>query len=162
MVRDVVQDRDGTTHTRYERTLGGLPVLGGDLVVKASPAGATEGVSKASKATSAQLKAVGLTADVAPAAAEKQALGAAKAEGSKAKKASEAPRKVVWLGSGSPQLAYETVVGGLQHDGTRTSCTSSPTPPPARSSTSGRPSTTARATRSTTARSPWAPRPRTP
>ncbi|MFH9196185.1 M4 family metallopeptidase [Streptomyces anulatus] len=118
VVRDVAQDRDGTTHTRYERTLGGLPVLGGDLVVKASPAGATEGVSKASKATSAQLKAVGLTADVAPAAAEKQALGAAKAEGSKAKKASEAPRKVVWLGSGSPQLAYETVVGGLQHDGT--------------------------------------------
>ncbi|MFY0508945.1 M4 family metallopeptidase [Streptomyces anulatus] len=118
VVRDVVQDRDGTTHTRYERTLGGLPVLGGDLVVKASAAGATEGVSKASKATSAQLKAVGLTADVAPAAAEKQALGAAKAEGSKAKKASEAPRKVVWLGSGSPQLAYETVVGGLQHDGT--------------------------------------------
>ncbi|KQX31996.1 peptidase M4 [Streptomyces sp. Root63] len=118
VVRDVAQDRDGTTHTRYERTLGGLPVLGGDLVVKASPAGATEGVSKASKATSAQLKAVGLTADVAPAAAEQQALGRAKAEGSKAKKASEAPRKVVWLGSGSPQLAYETVVGGLQHDGT--------------------------------------------
>ncbi|MGW6288011.1 M4 family metallopeptidase [Streptomyces sp. NPDC055107] len=118
VVRDVVQDRDGTTHTRYERTLGGLPVLGGDLVVKESAAGATEGVSKASKATSAQLKAVGLTADVAPAAAEKQALGAAKAEGSKAKKAENAPRKVVWLGSGSPQLAYETVVGGLQHDGT--------------------------------------------
>ncbi|MFI1931972.1 M4 family metallopeptidase [Streptomyces sp. NPDC020330] len=118
VVRDVVQDRDGTTHTRYERTLNGLPVLGGDLVVKESAAGATEGVSKASKATSAQLKAVGLTADVAPAAAEQQALAAAKAEGSKAKKASEAPRKVVWLGSGSPQLAYETVVGGLQHDGT--------------------------------------------
>ncbi|WP_432021999.1 M4 family metallopeptidase [Streptomyces parvus] len=118
VVRDVVQDRDGTTHTRYERTLDGLPVLGGDLVVKESAAGRTEGVSKASKATSAQLKAVGLTADVAPAAAEKQALGAAKAEGSKAKKAENAPRKVVWLGSGAPQLAYETVVGGLQHDGT--------------------------------------------
>ncbi|MEU5035610.1 M4 family metallopeptidase [Streptomyces rubiginosohelvolus] len=118
VVRDVVQDRDGTTHTRYERTLDGLPVLGGDLVVKESAAGRTEGVSKASKATSAQLKAVGLTADVAPAAAEKQALGAAKAEGSKAEKAENAPRKVVWLGGGSPQLAYETVVGGLQHDGT--------------------------------------------
>ncbi|MDQ0987157.1 M4 family metallopeptidase [Streptomyces sp. V2I9] len=118
VVRDVAQDRDGTTHTRYERTLDGLPVLGGDLVVKESPAGRTEGVSKASKATSAQLKAVGLSADVAPAAAEKQALGAAKAEGSTAKKASQAPRKVVWLGGGSPQLAYETVVGGLQHDGT--------------------------------------------
>ncbi|MFJ9620411.1 M4 family metallopeptidase [Streptomyces sp. NPDC101181] len=118
VVRDVVQDRDGTTHTRYERTLDGLPVLGGDLVVKESAAGRTEGVSKASKATSAQLKAVGLTADVAPAAAEKQALGAARAEGSKAGKAENAPRKVVWLGGGSPRLAYETVVGGLQHDGT--------------------------------------------
>ncbi|MFJ9636166.1 M4 family metallopeptidase [Streptomyces sp. NPDC101178] len=118
VVRDVVQDRDGTTHTRYERTLDGLPVLGGDLVVQETTAGKTLSVVKASKATTAQLKSVGLTADVAPAAAEKQALGAAKTEGSKATKAEKAPRKVVWLGSGSPKLAYETVVGGLQHDGT--------------------------------------------
>ncbi|MET9924474.1 MULTISPECIES: M4 family metallopeptidase [unclassified Streptomyces] len=118
VVRDVVQDRDGTTHTRYERTLDGLPVLGGDLVVQETTAGKTLSVTKASKATTAQLKAVGLDPDVAPAAAEKQALGAAKTEGSKATKAEKAPRKVVWLGSGSPQLAYETVVGGLQHDGT--------------------------------------------
>lgn len=118
VVRDVVQDRDGTTHTRYERTLDGLPVLGGDLVVQETTAGKTLSVTKASKATTAQLKAVGLDPDVAPAAAEKQALGAAKTESSKATKAEKAPRKVVWLGSGSPQLAYETVVGGLQHDGT--------------------------------------------
>ncbi|MFD3657910.1 M4 family metallopeptidase [Streptomyces sp. NPDC058620] len=116
--RDVVQDRDGTTHTRYERTFDGLPVLGGDLVVQETKAGKTESVTKASKATTAQLKAVGTTADVAPAAAEKQALGAAKTEGSKATEASKAPRKVVWLASGTPQLAYETVVGGFQHDGT--------------------------------------------
>ncbi|MEE1741357.1 M4 family metallopeptidase [Streptomyces sp. BE147] len=118
VVRDVVQDQDGTTHTRYERTLAGLPVLGGDLVVQQTKAGKTEGVTKASRATTAQLKAVGLSADVAPAIAEKQALGAAKAEGSKQTEASEAPRKVVWLAGGTPQLAYETVVGGLQHDGT--------------------------------------------
>ncbi|HWU05967.1 MAG TPA: peptidase M4, partial [Streptomyces sp.] len=31
VVRDVVKDVDGTTHTRYERTYDGLPVLGGDL-----------------------------------------------------------------------------------------------------------------------------------
>ncbi|MGV9551073.1 M4 family metallopeptidase, partial [Streptomyces ardesiacus] len=30
VVRDVAQDRDGTVHTRYERTYDGLPVLGGD------------------------------------------------------------------------------------------------------------------------------------
>ncbi|MGW0786720.1 M4 family metallopeptidase [Streptomyces sp. NPDC002911] len=118
VVRDVVKDVDGTTHTRYERTLGGLPVLGGDLVVSESESGTTEGVTKASKATGAQLKAAGTTAAVAPATAEKQALAAARADGSKSTEASEAPRKVVWAATGTPKLAYETVVGGLQHDGT--------------------------------------------
>ncbi len=118
VVRDVIQDNDGTTHTRYERTFGGLPVLGGDLIVQASKAGATQGVTKASKATTAQLKSVDTTAKVAPAAAEKQALGAAKADGSAKAAAEKAPRKVVWMASGTPQLAYETVVGGLQDDGT--------------------------------------------
>ncbi|WP_406384116.1 M4 family metallopeptidase [Streptomyces sp. NBC_01618] len=118
VVRDVVQDNDGTTHTRYERTFAGLPVLGGDLVVQESKAGATKSVTKASKVTSGQLKAVDTTADIAPAAAEKQALGRAKADGSKKTEADRAPRKVVWMAQGKPQLAYETVVGGLQHDGT--------------------------------------------
>lgn len=115
VVRDVVQDRDGTTHTRYERTYDGLPVLGGDLVVSADRAGQREGVAKASRAT---LKNIATSAGVAPAAAEKQALSAAKAEGSKATKPERAPRKVVWMAEGTPTLAYETVVGGLQHDGT--------------------------------------------
>ncbi|MGW0665579.1 M4 family metallopeptidase [Streptomyces sp. NPDC002746] len=118
VVRDVIQDNDGTTHTRYERTFSGLPVLGGDLIVQQSKAGATQSVTKASKATTAQLKAVDTTAKVAPAAAEKQALGAAKADGSAKTAAEKAPRKVVWMASGTPQLAYETVVGGLQDDGT--------------------------------------------
>ncbi|MFE9398802.1 M4 family metallopeptidase [Streptomyces flavidovirens] len=114
-VRDVVQDRDGTTHTRYERTYDGLPVLGGDLIVAETKAGRTEGVTKASKAP---LKSIDMSAEVAPAVAEKQALGAAKAEGAKKTEADRAPRKVVWMGQGEPTLAYETVVGGLQHDGT--------------------------------------------
>ncbi|MFF3734169.1 M4 family metallopeptidase [Streptomyces sp. NPDC002476] len=118
VVRDVIQDNDGTTHTRYERTFAGLPVLGGDLIVKESKSGATQGVTKASKVTSGQLKAVDLKADIAPAKAEKQALGLAKADGSKKTEADRAPRKVVWMAQGKPQLAYETVVGGLQHDGT--------------------------------------------
>ncbi|MFI1015494.1 M4 family metallopeptidase [Streptomyces sp. NPDC020965] len=115
VVRDVTKDRDGTVHTRYERTYGGLPVLGGDLVVAENRAGATESVSKASPAA---LKNVDTSADIAPAAAEKQALGRAKAEGSTRAAADRAPRKVVWLAQGRPTLAYETVVGGLQHDGT--------------------------------------------
>ncbi|MFJ8853476.1 M4 family metallopeptidase [Streptomyces sp. NPDC102437] len=118
VVKDIVQDNDGTTHTRYERTFAGLPVLGGDLVVKESKAGATQAVTKASKVTSGQLKAVDLKADVAPAKAQKQALGLAKADGAKKAEADRAPRKVVWMAQGKPQLAYETVVGGLQQDGT--------------------------------------------
>ncbi|MFJ7251011.1 M4 family metallopeptidase [Streptomyces sp. NPDC098085] len=118
VVKDVVQDNDGTTHTRYERTFAGLPVLGGDLVVQETKAGTTESVTKASKVSSTQLKAVDTSADLAPAAAEKQALGLAKADGSKKAAADRAPRKVVWMAQGKPQLAYETVVGGLQKDGT--------------------------------------------
>ncbi|MFI2347261.1 M4 family metallopeptidase [Streptomyces sp. NPDC019443] len=115
VVRDVTQDRDGTTHTRYERTYAGLPVLGGDLVVAETRAGATESVTKASRSA---LKNVDTSADIAPATAEKQALGAARAEGSAKTKADRAPRKVVWLAQDAPTLAYETVVGGIQHDGT--------------------------------------------
>ncbi|MFF1417168.1 M4 family metallopeptidase [Streptomyces sp. NPDC058280] len=115
VVRDVLQDVDGTTHTRYERTYKGLPVLGGDLVVAATKAGATQSVSKASQSA---LKDVATTADIAPAAAEKQALSAAAADGSKKAEADRAPRKVVWMAQGKPTLAFETVVGGLQHDGT--------------------------------------------
>ncbi|MEU5220764.1 M4 family metallopeptidase [Streptomyces sp. NPDC020807] len=116
VVRDVVQDRDGTTHTRYERTYAGLPVLGGDLVVEETKAGVAKAVTKSSRA---ELKNVDLAATVTPAAAEKQAVGRASAEGSKATDAERAPRKVVWMGSDkAPVLAYETVVGGLQHDGT--------------------------------------------
>ncbi|MFJ4771237.1 M4 family metallopeptidase [Streptomyces uncialis] len=116
VVRDVTQDRDGTTHTRYERTFAGLPVLGGDLVVSETGAGATQSVAMASRTA---LKGVRTTAGIAPAAAEKQALGRARAEGSTRTAADRAPRKVVWLAQGTgPVLAYETVVGGLQHDGT--------------------------------------------
>ncbi|MDG5808995.1 M4 family metallopeptidase [Streptomyces ossamyceticus] len=115
VVRDVLKDADGTVHTRYERTYGGLPVLGGDLVVHESKAGAVKSVTRATKAT---VKVADLTADVTKAAAEKQALKAAKAEGSSKTAADKAPRKVVWAASGKPALAYETVVGGFQHDGT--------------------------------------------
>ncbi|MFK0237405.1 M4 family metallopeptidase [Streptomyces vinaceus] len=115
LVHDVVKDQDGTTHTRYERTYEGLPVLGGDLVVSRTAAQKTQSVSKASNA---QLQGVSTEAPAdAPAAATAKALDAAKAAGSKADKADSA-RKIVWMANGVPTLAYETVVGGLQDDGT--------------------------------------------
>ncbi|GHB67235.1 peptidase M4 [Streptomyces cirratus] len=116
LVHDVVKDQDGTTHTRYERTYEGLPVLGGDLVVSRTAANTTTSVAKAS---AGQLQGLSTTAPAdAPTAASKQALDAAKAVGSTAAKADVAPRKVVWMAKGVPTLAYETVIGGLQDDGT--------------------------------------------
>ncbi|WP_405822348.1 M4 family metallopeptidase [Streptomyces sp. NBC_01390] len=114
VVRDVVKDGNGTVHTRYERTYEGLPVLGGDLVVDTAKSGATKGVVKATRAT---IKVASTTASLPVAKAEKQALTAAKAEAASPKLSKE-PRKVIWAASGTPVLAYETVVGGLQEDGT--------------------------------------------
>ncbi|MFD7473076.1 M4 family metallopeptidase [Streptomyces sp. NPDC059837] len=115
VARDVIKDADGTVHTRYERTYAGLPVLGGDLVVDTTKAGRTERVIKATRAS---LKVASLTPTIAASKAEKQALSLAKADGSKKTDADRAPRKVIWAADGKPTLAYETVVGGFQDDGT--------------------------------------------
>ncbi|MFG2545611.1 M4 family metallopeptidase [Streptomyces sp. NPDC048594] len=114
VVRDVVKDRDGTLHTRYERTYDGLPVLGGDLVVT-SDAGTTERVVKA---TSKAIRPATVTPRISAGKAEQQAVSVAKAAGAEDAAADRAPRKVVWAAQGTPVLAYETVVGGLQEDGT--------------------------------------------
>ncbi|MER6531330.1 M4 family metallopeptidase [Streptomyces sp. NPDC001508] len=114
VVKDVVKDVDGSVHTRYERTYAGLPVLGGDLIVHSSESGRTEGVTKATKHT---IEVASLTPRITAAKAEKQALTAAEAAGS-ARTEADGARKVIWAGSGAPVLAYETVVGGLQDDGT--------------------------------------------
>ncbi|WP_053711793.1 M4 family metallopeptidase [Streptomyces sp. NRRL B-3648] len=114
VVKDVVKDVDGTLHTRYERTYAGLPVLGGDLIVHTAKSGKTEGVTKAAKSA---IKVSSLKPQITAAKAEKQAVSAAKTLGS-AKTTADGARKVIWAGSGKPVLAYETVVGGLQDDGT--------------------------------------------
>ncbi|MEU7466937.1 M4 family metallopeptidase, partial [Streptomyces griseofuscus] len=100
--------------TRYERTYAGLPVLGGDLVVHTARSGKTEGVTRATKAA---IKVASLKPQVSTARAQKLAMAAAKSLGS-AKSSADGSRKVIWAGSGKPVLAYETVVGGFQDDGT--------------------------------------------
>ncbi|MFD8546597.1 M4 family metallopeptidase [Streptomyces sp. NPDC059649] len=115
VVKDVSKDANGTVHTRYERTYAGLPVLGGDLVVHETKAGKLKGVTKA---VGSQLKVASTTAKVAPSAAAAKAVKSARSLGSKKTTAAKAPRKVIWVADGKPRLAYETVVGGLQDDGT--------------------------------------------
>ncbi|MEU4035957.1 M4 family metallopeptidase [Streptomyces collinus] len=114
VVRDVVEDADGTLHTRYERTYAGLPVLGGDLVVDTAPSGAVERVVKANAAS---LKVPGLTPAVSAKSAETQAVRLARSLGG-TRSAADGVRTVIWAGSGKPVLAHETVVGGFQDDGT--------------------------------------------
>ncbi len=119
VVRDVLKDRDGTVHVRYERTYDGLPVLGGDLVVQGDTAGGE--ADKVVKAARAAVRPATTAATVLTAKAEQQALSAAKAQNAGTAETADvdrAPRKVIWAADGTPVVAYETVVGGLQHDGT--------------------------------------------
>ncbi|MGW0474675.1 M4 family metallopeptidase [Streptomyces coeruleorubidus] len=115
VVRDVLKDRDGTLHTRYERTYDGLPVLGGDLVVESTKADDTAAVVKATRAA---IKPATTKTVVSAAKARQQALAAGKAEDARNPAVNREPRKVIWAANGKPVVAYETVVGGFQHDGT--------------------------------------------
>ncbi|MGW0118410.1 M4 family metallopeptidase [Streptomyces sp. NPDC003327] len=110
VVRDVLKDADGTVHTRYERTYEGLPVLGGDLVVHQKASGARS----TTKATHARISVPGTAAAVTSAAAGRAAL----ASGDNTAEAPSSTRKVVWAATGKPALAWETIVTGVQHDGT--------------------------------------------
>ncbi|MDQ1036065.1 Zn-dependent metalloprotease [Streptomyces sp. V3I8] len=117
VARDVVKDRDGTLHTRYERTYAGLPVLGGDLVVHTPPAADASGTVSTTFNNRRTVKVASTTATFTKTAAQGKALKAARALDADGATADSA-RKVIWAGSGAPALAWETVVGGLQHDGT--------------------------------------------
>ncbi|WP_310728716.1 M4 family metallopeptidase [Streptomyces sp. N2A] len=116
VVKDVIKDADGTTHTRYDRTFAGLPVLGGDLVVHTAKGGA---IKSTTKSTQKSIKVASTTAKIAPQAAAKSAQGTAvKSLAAKQAPAAQTPKKVVWAASGTPVLAYDTVVKGVQKDGT--------------------------------------------
>ncbi|MET7982064.1 M4 family metallopeptidase [Streptomyces sp. NPDC005281] len=117
VVKDVVKDNDGTLHTRYERTYAGLPVLGGDIVVHTPPASQATGTVSTTFNNRHTIKVASTAASVTKATAGAQALKAAKALKAD-KPATESARKVIWAGNGTPRLAWETVVSGVQDDGT--------------------------------------------
>ncbi|MGW2964988.1 M4 family metallopeptidase [Streptomyces sp. NPDC001220] len=117
VVKDVVKDNDGTVHTRYERTYAGLPVLGGDLVVHTPPATLAAGTVSTTFNNKRTIKVASTTAAFTKSAAQAKALKAAKALDAE-KPAADSARKVIWAGNGTPKLAWETVVGGFQDDGT--------------------------------------------
>ncbi|MER6227253.1 M4 family metallopeptidase [Streptomyces sp900105755] len=118
VVKDVVKDNDGTVHTRYERTYDGLPVLGGDLIVHTPPASLAAGTVSTTFNNNRHTIAVPtVSAAYSKSAAQTRALKTAKALDAQ-KPVADSARKVIWAGSGTPKLAWETVVGGFQDDGT--------------------------------------------
>jgi Zn-dependent metalloprotease len=114
-VTDTVTDRDGSTHVRMQRTLDGVPVLGGDLVVHEGPQDAWRGVSQ----TLAAPLELSTTPAVSVAGAAAQALAPAQATRSiTGMRTSGEPRLVVDATSATPRLAWEVLTGGVQADGT--------------------------------------------
>jgi Zn-dependent metalloprotease len=102
-------DKDGSAHVRYERTYRGLPVLGGDVIVHLTKAGAYDGGSVAL----ARPLALGTTAKVSKA----DAINTATAKLNGTVSSTQAREVVDALGS-SPALAYEVTVNGVRRDQT--------------------------------------------
>ncbi|MFJ9518390.1 M4 family metallopeptidase [Kitasatospora sp. NPDC101801] len=124
VAKDAVIDASGAKHLRFERTYSGLSVLGGDLVAHFAPNGR---VSSIDRATEAQLALSSLTPAVPAEKAAKQATGAVQATVGLTIDEDESPLKaitgtgspvlVVWAQSGTPRLAYQTVVEGVRESG---------------------------------------------
>ncbi|RYB95471.1 M4 family peptidase [Nocardioides oleivorans] len=110
-----VTDADGSTHVRFDRTIDGLRVLGGDLVVHRDAADAFDGVSQ----TLAAPLTLATEASVARAAAQRTVLARnARSTAVRGDGKAEAGELVVDATSGRPRLAWEVLTGGMQADGT--------------------------------------------
>ena len=108
-------DADGSSHVRFDRTLDGLRVVGGDLVVHRDAAQRWDGVSQT---LSAPLT-LGTDAKVAKASATRTVLARnARTSAVRGDDSAEASELVVDATSGTPRLAWEVVTGGTQADGT--------------------------------------------
>ncbi|MGW3290652.1 M4 family metallopeptidase [Streptomyces sp. NPDC001002] len=108
-VRDVIVDKDGTQHVRYDRTYRQLPVLGGDFVVHLAADGTYR---SANRATRSRISLASITPSVsAPKAADiaTNALRAANL-GETLKRLTAKPQLVVDALHGTPKLAWRTNV----------------------------------------------------
>ncbi len=106
VVRSVLTDPDGTRHVRYDRTVDGLPVVGGDLVVAKS----ANGTVKDSHWNSGKA--------VAPASTT-VTVGRAAATATAAKTAgyqvdSSSADLVVYASQGAPRLAWQVTTTGIR------------------------------------------------
>jgi zinc metalloprotease ZmpA len=107
VVRDVIVDADGSSHVRMDRTIGGLKVLGGDVVVHQAKDGSWKGASL----TLSRTADVSRTPEVSVATATSKALA-------RGQKAEGKPTLVIEARKGAPRLAYLVTTVGTQADGT--------------------------------------------
>ncbi|WP_428954832.1 M4 family metallopeptidase [Streptomyces sp. cg35] len=105
--RDVIVDKDGTRHVRYDRTFRRLPVLGGDFVIHLTPSGAYR---SADRAVPGDLSVPSTTPEVtAPQAADLAATALRSANaGETLRKLVSKPLLVVDALHGAPKLAWRT------------------------------------------------------
>ncbi len=112
VVKDVVRDRSGATHVRYDRTYRGLPVVGGDLVVHFGPAGKRVGATW----NGARTVDVGsLKPSVSRTKAAEKASTAFRRQG--ATKDDQGSQLVVFSAGDRHVLAYDVVTEGVRDDG---------------------------------------------
>ena len=114
-VIDTIRDADGSAHVRMTRTVHGLPVIGGDIVVHQGAGGTWKGASQTLKAP--------LDLSVRPsfdrAAATVRALAPSAATRSIRKlRSTGSPRLVIDAVSATPRLAWQVRTAGRQQDGT--------------------------------------------
>jgi Zn-dependent metalloprotease len=107
VVKDVIVDKDGSSHVRMDRTIGGLPVLGGDVVVHQAKDGAFKGATL----TLSRSANISRTPKLGAATATAKALA-------KGLKADGKPSLVIEARKGAPRLAYLVTTVGTQKDGT--------------------------------------------
>ena len=112
-VKSVIADPDGATHVRYERTLDGLRVIGGDFVSHKDASGAVKSVSWNVRKN---VTPPTMTPTVSKSQAHQAGLAAAKANNETATPG----ELVVFQSATGPKLAYEVVTEGIKADQTPT------------------------------------------
>ena len=113
VVKSVIADANGATSVRYERTLDGLRVIGGDLVTHKDAAGSVKSVTwnQRKNVTPATM-----TPTVSKSTAHQAGLAASKAN----KETASAGELVVFQSATGPKLAYEVITEGIKPDQTPT------------------------------------------
>ncbi|MFH9977691.1 M4 family metallopeptidase [Streptomyces sp. NPDC017179] len=111
-VRDVVVDKNGAQHVRYDRSYHQLPVLGGDFIVHLTPDGSYRGADRASKGT---VSLPSTTPELTAPKAADLAVNALRAEnlGTKLQQVKAKPELIVDALHGAPRLAWRTNAVGL-------------------------------------------------